>query len=332
MTSSVFQRNPCPFYFGKIKSRGDFVKSAGGARVIALIDQWIAQGMEDLIAAPHWKTCYDHAEPIDFLFMGMQRKHAIHGTMVPGSDASLRRFPFIAGTVFDVAEPHQLLTLGPICFDRHTTSRRIKAELAVKADSASDALAWLSRANHDSCLSHETSVEHFRHFLANTTVAELTSLLGLCSNEATLRQIVLALHCLLYPLHGKASVSIYPPSKAIALPLPRDRSRRPFVEAFWLTLMDVFLRATDFELSLLSGVMHGKPKMIITFSGVTPLIFRALFDEDAAREFVIDLNHAAWAEHNAASDNAAMTLSAYLDHDGLLLQQIVMTFQEIARL
>lgn len=332
MTSSAFQRNPCAFYFGKIKSRGDFVKSAGGARVIALIDRWIAQGMEDLIAVPHWKACYDHAEPIDFLFMGTQRKHAIHGTIVPGSDASLRRFPFVAGTVFEVAEPHQLLTLGPICFDRHTTSRRRKAELAVTSDAASDALAWLSETGHGSCLSHHASAEHFSRYLASTTVADLTNLLRLCDREATIRQIVLALRCLLYPLQGKTSVSIYPPSKGIALPLPEDSSSRPLVEAFWLTLMNVFLRTTDLELSLLSGVLHRKPKMIITFSGVTPLMFRAIFDEDAAREFVIDLSNAAWAEHISASDSNATTLSAYLDHDSLLLQQIVMTFQEMGHL
>lgn len=332
MTSSGFQRNPCAFYFGKIKSRGDFVKSAGGARVIALIDRWIAQGMEDLISVPHWKTCYDHAESIDFLFMGTKRKHAIHGTMVPGSDASLRRFPFVAGTVFEVAEPHQLLTLGPICFDRHTTSRRKKAEIAVRTDWAFDALAWLSEPNHGSCLSVHTSTEHFRRFLASTNVADLTGLLGLSDHEATIRQIVLALRCLLYPLQGKAGLSTYPPSKAIALPLPEDPSKRPFVEAFWLTLINVFLCTTDLEMSLLSGVLHRKRKMIVTFSGVTPLMFQALFDKDASREFVIDLSDAAWAEHNSANDSTAMTLSAYLDHDSLLLQQIVMTFQEMGRL
>jgi type VI secretion system protein ImpM len=61
-------------------------------------------------------------------------------------------------------------------------------------------------------------------------------------------------------------------------------------------------------------------------------LFRALFDEQIAREFVIDLSSAAWAEHNSAGDNTEMTLSAYLGHDGLLLQQIVMTFQEMGRL
>jgi len=163
-------------------------------------------------------------------------------------------------------------------------------------------------------------------------VADMTAILSLCRQDATIRQMVLALRCLLHPLRETQETSLAPPEKAIAMPLPVDPSHRANVESFWLSLINVFLYATDLELSLLSGVVHGRPKLIIAFNGATPLIFRALFDEQAARGFVIDLQHAAWADQEAASDNTAMTLSSYLNHDSLLLQQIVMTFEESRRL
>lgn len=44
--------NPHPLYFGKIPSRADFVKSDAGIQAIALLDEWIARGMELLLAEP----------------------------------------------------------------------------------------------------------------------------------------------------------------------------------------------------------------------------------------------------------------------------------------
>ena len=96
-------RNPSSIYFGKISSRGDFVKSVSGTKVIALIDDWVAQGMEMLIADPGWKTYYDRAGSIDFLFIATHKKHTICGSLIPSGDSSSRRFPFIAATLFEIA-------------------------------------------------------------------------------------------------------------------------------------------------------------------------------------------------------------------------------------
>lgn len=46
-------------YFGKLPSRGDFVKSANNVQLLDTLDRWLAQGMELLAEAPDWKTTYD---------------------------------------------------------------------------------------------------------------------------------------------------------------------------------------------------------------------------------------------------------------------------------
>src|SRR4051812_34344007 len=117
--TSMQLKNPSSIYFGKIPSRGDFVKSSSGAKVIALIDNWVAQGMEMLLAEPGWKTYYDAATPIDFMFIATRKKHTICGSLIPSSDASTRRFPFISATLFEVDESMGFLPFSPVLLERH---------------------------------------------------------------------------------------------------------------------------------------------------------------------------------------------------------------------
>ena len=53
-------------YFGKIPSRGDFVKSTNNAQLLQTLDRWIAQAMELLAEDPRWKIVYENARPMNF--------------------------------------------------------------------------------------------------------------------------------------------------------------------------------------------------------------------------------------------------------------------------
>jgi type VI secretion system protein ImpM len=141
---SIKLRNPISIYFGKVASRGDFIKSATGKKFIALVDNWVAQGMELLIAAPDWKQRYDDRGLIDFLFVGTRKHHAICGSIIPSCDASSRRFPFIAATLVEVDDSMGFLPLSPLAIERHTNYQRALLQLAAKAHDANDAL-WSRR-------------------------------------------------------------------------------------------------------------------------------------------------------------------------------------------
>ncbi|RJF95847.1 type VI secretion system-associated protein TagF [Noviherbaspirillum saxi] len=323
-----YLHNISRFYFGKIKSRGDFVKSTAGSQVIALIDRWVAQGMEALIESPCWKISYDQAGPTDFLFMGADRKHAIHGTIVPGCDASARRFPFVAATTFAINEPLSLLKFGPVYFYRHATRRKMQAACAVTSADAHDALACLTENDPALKLDADEAKERCRKFIAATTIGGLAALLGLQDADASVRQMVLALRYLLRPLPIASALR---PHKAIAFPLPKDHANLPFVESFWLSLISVYVSNTKLEISVFSTAFQGKPKLIVGFNGVTSLSFRALFEEQAARDFLIDLGNSHWVEQDGHHDSASMKLSNYLTHGTLSLQQLLITFGEVAR-
>lgn len=318
-------RNPSSIYFGKIHSRGDFVKSTSGTKVIALIDNWVAQGMEMLLAEPGWKNYYDIASSIDFLFITTHKKHTICGALIPSGDASSRRFPFISATLFEVDESLNFLPFSPVLLERHLSHQRALIQHAVTTHDAADVLATLSDLPMEDVVDFEKSARNYDQFLSGTTLGSLTEMLEPDSDQATVRQMILAIGYLLQPVLTNYTI---PPQKGLAISLPRDPARLPLVKAFWLDLVCTFLPRAEFELSVFSCIHHGTPKLIMTFNGAPPEIFRALFDEQAAQQHLIDISQSSWVEEYAMQDLATLKLSSYMEHDDLFLQQLLETFRQ----
>ncbi len=318
-------KNPSSIYFGKIPSRGDFVKSASGIKLIALIDNWVAQGMEMLLAQPSWKGYYDTAGAIDFLFIGTQKRQAISGYMIPSGDASSRRFPFIAATLFELEEALAFLPLSPVILEKHSSHQRSLIQHAAKSHDATEILATLNDVPIDTEIDLQKFTRHYEHYLATTTLDDLGDTLSLRDPDTTIRHMILAVGYLLQPVLTNYSI---PPQKGLSLPLPRDPVRMALVRSFWLDLITTFLPRAEFELSIFSCIHFGDPKLIMTFNGVPPNIFRVMFDEQAAQEYLIDISQSAWIEEYAMQDLTTVKLSSYLNHGDLQLQQLVQTFRQ----
>lgn len=317
-------RNPSSIYFGKIPSRGDFVKSMSGTKVITLIDNWVAQGMEMLLAEPDWKNYYDNAGSIDFLFLGINKRHAISGALLPSSDASSRRFPFIAATLFETEESLSFLPMSPLVLERHGNRQRALIQHATQSLEASEILASLN----DMPLDDSDDISHpqnYRQFLASTSIDNLAQSLKLRDADTTVRHMVLAVGYLLQPVLTNYSI---PPQKGLSIPMPADPLQGTLVKSFWLDLIGTFLGRAEFELSIFSCHHFGDHKLIITFNGVPPNIFKALFDAPTADEHLIDIGKSAWVDEYAMQDLATIKLSSYLNHGDLLLEQVVQTFRQ----
>lgn len=323
--NAIQLRNHSSLYFGKIASRGDFVCSPTNSKVIALIDQWAAHGMDALIASPGWKNYYDTAGPIDFLFIGTRKRHAICGALIPSADASSRRFPFIAATLFEIDDSLSFLPLSPLILERHMNHQRALIHHAAKAADVNDTLATLSDVPLEASASRSRITEGYRQFLLNNTITRLEDLPGIGDADSTVRQMILAVGYLLQPILANYAA---PPQKGLAFPLPRDPGRLALVKALWLDLVSTFLSRTEFELSAFSCVHFGRPKLILTFNGTTPTAFRALFQEPTASATLIDISNSAWVEDHASVDVGILKLASYLEHENLSLHQLVEAFRQ----
>lgn len=317
--------NPNSFYFGKIPSRSDFVKSASGTKVISLMDQWIAHGMEMLMAMPDWKESFDCAGPFDFLILGTKRKYAIQGTLAPSRDASSRRFPLIAATSFELADPLQFLRLGPLALDELCRHRRHLMHHAINAQDMPDSLDLLNSSVHDSNFLYQSAEARCTTYLSTHSLASLNAILVSGRNEVPIRRMILALGHLLSPLRKDHAVA---PQKAIALPLPQEEVEQIGMMTFWLQLVAISLAGSSMELSLFSGRHLGRPRLIIAFNGVTPLIFQTLFDENSSNEFLIDLVQTPWSGQLESMHPSCAALSSYLEHAGLSSLQAIASFRD----
>jgi type VI secretion system protein ImpM len=318
----ITPRNPTSVYFGKIASRGDFVRSNSGTKLISLLDNWVAQGMDLLIAESDWKHRYDERGLIDFLFLGMQKKHAVCGAVIPSSDASSRRFPFIAATLFEVDNAIRFFPFSALTMERHLNQLRALIQLAAETHDATGPLAALSEASSDpTTWNNARSRDNYLQFLDATNLDGLSKLLDKSLGEAPIRQLVLALGHLLQPMMTNYAI---PPQKGIALPLPQDPAHSALVKTLWLDMIVPFLRRTNFEISVFSYQHDGVPKLVMSFNGATPATFCALFSEPD--EQVVDLVQSAWVEECVRQDPAVVKLSSYLEHGPLTLRQLVDTF------
>ena len=315
-------------YFGKLPSRGDFVRTAESHPLMILLDRWAAQGVELLAQDPDWKQLYDRAAPMHFAFLGSRSKLAIGGHFLPSRDASERRFPFLTASRLEVTEPLGFIARSPLALSRLWTSLAKLGRQALAAPDAGEPLRELAESRIAINPDPAAYEAPFNDFLDLQDIASLQDLLRQSGHaRVQLRWTLPALGLLLQPLLTGASQI----DKAISLPLPRDALYRPLVAAFWLDLIAGFISRADFELALLvQEASQGEvgPQLIVGFNGADGRTLQAALDPRVASEQIIRIDEAEWVEDHIGSDYALNKLVSYLERDELSLRVARKTFAE----
>lgn len=315
-------------YFGKLPSRGDFVRTADNHQLMLLLDRWAGSGVELLARDPGWKQLYDNAPPLHFAFLGSRSRLAIGGHLLPSRDATERRFPFLAATRLEVPQPLAFIARSPLALARLWTSLARLSRQAVQAEDAGEPLREL--ADNRIAVNADPAVYEapFADFLDMQDVASLQALLRESGHaQLQLRWTLPALGLLLQPLLAGAAGQI---DKGLALPLPRDPLYRPLVAAFWLDLLAGFTARADFEIAILikEGASHAPPELIVGFNGADGRTLQAALDPQVAAEHIIRVDEADWVEEQVAGDYALNKLVSYLERDELSLRTARAAFGE----
>lgn len=327
-----------PSYFGKLPSRGDFVRSAENHQLMALLDRWAGHGLELLADDPDWKRLYDDAPPLHFAFLGSRSRVAIGGHYLPSRDSSQRRFPFLAAARFEVARPLAFIGRSPLALSRLWSSLARNARQAVDADDATGPLLALAAAQVAISPDPQVYDAPFDDFIDLQDIASLQGLLRQAGHPGLrLRWLLPALGLLLQPVITGGAARI---DKGLALPLPRDPLYRPLVAAFWLDLVAGFIARADFELAVLlsdgvtgaggvAGAVGGYgPQLLVGFNGADGHTLQAALDPRAAGERLIRVDDAEWVEDHIGGDYALNRLVSYIDRDELTLRAARKAFNE----
>ncbi len=313
-------------YFGKIPSRGDFIKAADNIPLIEVLDNWLAQTMALLAADPRWKIGYDEAQPIDFAFIGPRKKRAIAGHIIASSDMAQRRFPFLTMSAMEIENPAQFVSSSPIILSRLWNRLALQGVDIVSAQDPSIPLQNLSSARIDLELRSTAYEAAFDDFLQMQTLGAMDDMLAQAGFKGNTRQLILALGLLLQPVMSSNTSRL---EKSLVLPLPSDPMYRYLVAAFWMHMITPFLLKTDFELALFFAHLHQQPVMVLGFSGASAQTLQAILDPQVSAEHHIEFNNNQWVEDQVNTDHALNKLSSYLIQPKLSLKAALESFHTI---
>lgn len=312
-------------YFGKLPSRGDFVRSGPHGTLVATLDVWLSQTMDRLSADPRWKLVYDAALPVHFAILGTGSSAALVGHWLASQDSSGRRFPFVTAAVIDVPQARTFVPLAPEALA--PLWARLD-QLACLAHAAAD-LAQVQpslQAELEVVVSPARAASSLADFLDTHTVASLEQMLAFGGGRLVLRQAVLALGLLLLPAMAQGSARL---SKVLRLPLPGEGVLRGVTAAFWMTLVQGFFARHDIELAVFVLPAPGCAQLVLGFQGASAAALQAVIDPDVLAAQSVSLEDSAWVEDEVGVDYGLRKLSNYLRDPGLSLAQVVQTFQEV---
>lgn len=308
-------------YFGKLPTRGDFIKATNNLALANLLDGWLAEVMNLLSADPRWKINYDAMRPLQFAFVGTRSRRAIAGHLAASSDASQRRYPFLSMTAIEVEAPRTFLALSPVVLaPLWCELEQLAADVldAADPDPALQALAATTFDIEPGAPEHDIA---FVDFLDSHNIASLEAMLG----RDTARRMILAVGLLLQPVRRSAEARL---DKSLALPLPQSPRQRYLVAAFWMGLIAPFLHQADFELAVFLADIREQPSLVIGFGGAAPEALQAIIDPACAVDHQINFDYSGWVDELVAADAAVQKLSAYLEQGQLSLRSVQALFHE----
>jgi type VI secretion system protein ImpM len=309
-------------YFGKLPARSDFVKATVDGMLAKLLDQWLADVMNQLSSNPRWRQHYDALRPLHFAIIGTRNRAAIAGHLAASRDQSERRFPFLAMSAMCVDDALPFLASSPLALARLW---ELMAESTADAQSAHDPAAVLHRLAVAELEVDGTGASTMRtldDFLGHNTLAMLDALLGAPGGT---RRLILALGLLLRPLRANPHVRL---DRSLVLPLPPTQPERRLVAAFWLSLATTLLRDVDVELALFFCEREGRHALVAGFAGASAATLQAVIDPEFAESQQVALEDSEWVENELAHSAGIERLAACLAQPQLSLDAALQLFRE----
>lgn len=304
-------------YFGKLPSRGDFVRSTVGAPLIHKLDEWMSQAVELMTEDPRWKLVYDGASPVHFAILGPGHKAGLVGHLMASRDTSGRRFPFVRAASIDLQEPELFLSFAAHALMPLWTRQEEEVQRAFQAEEFTETLLSgepVPVELRSSALREEHLEYSGVHTLSQLALWVSPEQGGTAVEPVSMRQTLLALGMLLQPVRTQGIGGL---SKGLMLPLPRDPSLLAAVMSFWTSLIVPFFRATSAELAFLLSRDAEQPVLLVGFHGVSPVTLRSALDREFALAQHLQVTEAQWVEEWVDSDYGLRKLSTVLQDESL---------------
>ena len=313
-------------YFGKVPSRGDFVKADHNHRLLSAIDEWLTNTMELFATDPRWKITYDDASPQYFALLGSRRNLAVSGYLVNSHDQSGRRYPFITASAIGLEKPLDFAARSPLALSRLWARSQAFTRRVLDSKDCAPVLDRVSDTDVAVEVDASTYNAHFKDFLEIQTLGSLENTLSQSGHQVSLKHIFPALGQLLQPVMASGVRHL---DKGIALPLPDDPMYRFPVAAMWMDLIAPFLARADFEIAMFITAVDHQSTLVLGFRPTPEVALHSALDSEANERHNIALFNPEWADSEQSSDYDMNKLTTYLAQPGGSLRLARDTFREV---
>ena len=309
-------------YFGKLPSRGDFVRSTSEPMLVRALDGWLSETLVLLREDTQWQSVYDAAAPVHFAVLGAQCHSGLAGHLVTSRDAAGRRFPFVMVVSFELPAPKAFLPNSPLALSPLWCRLGAQVRLAQEASDFADVQGRLASQPLDVVLSSEGSA----FFLEQFDIARFEAVVSPPDAPFSFRQTLLALGLLLQPvlLHGHAGLD-----RGLVLPLPRDPMPRPHVLTLWVDIVTGFFKGTPAEMALFVTTHGDQPVLVVGFHGASPATLHSVLDPTACGARNVAVTQASWVEDQVDTDDGLRNLSHRLHDPRMSLAEASRLFRTV---
>jgi type VI secretion system protein ImpM len=312
-------------YFGKLPSRGDFVRSTAEPMLVQALDGWMSQALVLLRDRAHWQATYDAAAPVQFAILGTRSHSGLAGHLVTSHDSAGRRFPFVMAATFELPKPTAFLPRSPVALCPLWCRLGAQVRLAQEAQDFALVQGRLAHLPLAVEVDDELSEERRAFFLQHFSLERFESVVSPPEDGFSMRQTLLALGLLLRPVRSRGPAQL---EKALVLPLPRDPMPRPHVLTLWVDLVAGFFKGMPVEMALFVTTHGDQPVLVVGFHGAAPATLRSVIDPEYCREYNVAVGEAKWVEEVLAADDGLRALSNRLRDSSLSLATASELFRE----
>jgi len=309
-------------YFGKLPSRGDFVRSKSHLNETKAIDDWVSQAVAN---ASGWleDRYWLHDSPvISFSHINTATKRIITGVLIPSHDSSQRHYPLIGFGICYLDKPKTWMNYLPIkSLAPWDSAYQV---LTIARDQTDNVVAIKALSECDMPIDSHAST-HYYDFINTTTLERIAQLLS--QSKAQLIQQIIAMGLLFLPTLSKGFNGF---NKTLYWSLTADKSSAIQLATFWHDLLHGFYRSHElcFNTYLFSG--GERYRMVLSFSEPNGQLLSQLPTLDnALPDGWISMDDSDWTEGYIADDIGLSRFQKLLQSEQLNLYDARQLFKQI---
>lgn len=314
-------------YFGKLPSRGDFVRARHHIAETNAIDHWVSQAMavsgtilsEKTAAAK--EMVFLHFSHVDTV-----SKQVITGLLLPSHDSSGRRYPVIGFSLMHLDKPKIWMNYLPI------KSMALWDEIQqalMTAKQATDGAQMIEHLNACMLSIDKNASTQYYDFINTVSLTDLAILMD--SDKSKLVEQIIATGLLFLPTYSKGFSGL---NKVIHWTLPADKTQAIYMATFWHDLIHGFYQPHQLPLNTYLYRSAERYQLLMSFTKPDGELLSQLADSDTHQDNGepddwVTIAKSAWTQSYIDNDIGLSRFNNLLLQDDLALYEVRQLFKTI---